>query len=434
MNTRTRNILIIVAALVVLVVGSALFSKSQKHPAIPVKTAKIAYTAFTVKLPENGVIMHPGTLTIPTLVAGNIRQIYVKSGDYVAAGQLLASIDNPEIDSTASGSQADYDSAVANVSAARINEQNAKVQYQASVATQKSALDEAQRVYDADAALLAQRAIARSQVDADKAKLDQARVAYNQALEQLRLGAVSGYGQNSVQYAQSAADKARIVNGQSQQQVAFTRVVAPESGIIQTVAAQTNDPLRNLQPGDAVTAGEALFTMASQTGFIVRAQVDEQDIINVRVGQRVNVTGQDFPGKTIPGHVARIAPVAQKSADASSTAKQILTTVALDRSPDFLKDGMTADVDILTTDIPHAIVVPNDAVTKHGNSSFVYVVVNGVAKKRTIEPGRVGDTSTLVKSGLLPGDVVVAQSVPDLTDGARITPLPSASPAVSPAP
>jgi HlyD family secretion protein len=376
--------------------------------------------------------MRPGTLTVPTLVAGNIGQIFVKDGERVTAGQLLATIDNPTISLNASGSQADYDSAVANVSAARINEQNAKVQYQGAVATQKSALDEARRVYDADVALLNQRAIARNVVDADKAKLDQAQVAYDQALQQLRLGAVSGYGQNSVQYARAAADKARIVNREDQQQLAFTRITAPESGVIQTVTSQTSDALRPLQPGDPVTAGQSLFTMASAENFIVRAQVDEQDVINVAVGQRANITGQDFPGKTIPGHVASIAPVAEKSTDTSSTAKQVLTTIALDRSPEFLKDGMTADVDILTTDIPHAIVVPNDAIAKDGNKSYVYVVKDGIAKKRSIKTGRIGDTNTMVASGLNASEVVIAKTVPDLADGKRVTPMPS--PSLSPGP
>ena len=122
------------------------------------------------------------------------------------------------------------------------------------------------------------------------------------------------------------------------------------------MTAQTNDALRPLQPGDAVTAGQALFTMAGGNGYIVRAQVDEQDIINVRLGMPVIVTGEDFPGKTIHGHVATIAPIATKSTDATSTAKQVLTTIQLDQNPPFLRDGMSADVDILTTSIPHSIV------------------------------------------------------------------------------
>ncbi len=431
---RTRNILIVVGALVAFIALAVVASHRGGNAAIPVPTKKLAYAPFSVKLPENGTILHPSTITIPTLTAGNIDNIYVKAGDRVSAGELLATIDNPTAQFDAAGSSADYNNSVANVSTARINEQNAKVTYQAAVDTQKSAFAEAQRVYDADVALYKQRAIARSQVDADKAKLDQVKVAYDQAVEQLKLGAVSGYGQSSVQAAQAAAEKARIVDQQNQQQLAFTRIVAPSAGIIQTVASQPNDPLRSLQPGDAVTAGQALFTLAAGQGYIVKAQVDEQDIINVRVGQRVNVSGQDFPGRTIPGHVVRIAPVAQKSTDASSTAMQVLTTIALDDSPPFLKDGMSADVDILTTDIPRAISVPNAAIVKDKGNSYVYVITNGVAKRRAIATGVTGDTQTLVKSGLAAGDVIVAGNATRLVDGARVKPAPSASPSSSASP
>ncbi|MGB6987356.1 MAG: efflux RND transporter periplasmic adaptor subunit [Candidatus Aquilonibacter sp.] len=430
---RTRNIVIVVAALLLVIVFAVVAAKRGDRSATPVKLQKLSYSTFTIKLPENGTVMNADTVTVPSLVGGNIGQIYVKAGSHVSAGELLATIENPTLDYNASSSQADYTNAVANVATARIQEQNQRVQYQAQVDTNKSALDEARRVYDADIALLDQKAIARNQVDVDKAKLDQAQVAYDQAVQQLKLGAVSGYGMDSVQAAQANAQKSQIINAQNQQQVAFTRIVAPISGVIQTVAAQASNPLRSMQPGDAVTAGEGLFSIAGVNKYVVKAQVDEQDIINVHVGQAANVTGQDFPGRVIPGHVSRIEPVAQKSTDTSSTAMQVLTTIALDASPPFLKDGMSADVDILTSSIPHSVVVPNDAINKNGKSSFVYVVQGGVAKKRSVTLGRSGDSTTQVLSGLTPGDVIVAAKVPALTDGARVTasPSPSAAPSSS---
>jgi HlyD family secretion protein len=140
------------------------------------------------------------------------------------------------------------------------------------------------------------------------------------------------------------------------------------------------------------------------------------------------VTGQDFPGKTIRGHVAEIAPIATKSTDASSTAKQVLTTIALDQNPSFLRDGMSADVDILTTDVPHAIVVPNDAIFKDKGQSYVWVVSNGTVQKRSIVKGRTGDTQTMIKSGLSAGETIVAQKSEELKDGSKVRPAPSASP------
>ncbi|HEY9180560.1 MAG TPA: HlyD family efflux transporter periplasmic adaptor subunit, partial [Candidatus Baltobacteraceae bacterium] len=352
---RIRNLVIIIAVLAAVVV-IAVFSSKRGPDAVAVKTFAVKAGSFQTKLPESGVVQRPQVVTVPSLVAGNIGKIYVRAGDRVAQGEVLATIENPALESNAASSQADYDSAVANIQTARVQEQNAKVTYEAQVATAKSNLDEARRVYDADAALLASKAIPRNQVDTDRTKLIQAQVQYDQAVRQLRLGAVTGYGENSVQYAQANAQKAQIVNESNQQQLGFTRISAPFSGVIQTIATQPNDPLTNLREGDAVTQGQALFTIAASDAYIVKAQVDEQDIINVRVGQQADISGEDFPGQTLTGHVVAISPVAIKSTDASSTARQIVTTIRLDRSPAFLRDGMTVDVDILTTNVKGALV------------------------------------------------------------------------------
>ncbi len=351
----------------------------------------------------------------------------MKPGDAVSLGELLATIENASLQSTAAGSQADYTSAVANVRTARINEQNARVTYVAQVQTAKANLDEAQRVYDADLALYKNKAIPRNQLETDRAALERMRVAYQQALRQLQLGAVTGYGENSVQYAQAAAQKAAIANQADQQQLQFTRIVAPFAGVIQTVATQSGDPLTPLHAGDPVAEGQMLFTIAERGDFIVKAQVDEQDIINVRVGQPAIVSGQDFPGKQIAGRVLSIAPVAVRSSDASSTAKQILTTIQLQRSPPYLKDGMTVNVDILTTDLRNALTVPSEAIFTRNGKSFVYVVRRGLAQMTAVQPGPSNDASTVITAGIAPGTLVVTQKVASLRDGMRVTAAPAAT-------
>jgi RND family efflux transporter MFP subunit len=428
---RIVRLIVVVLALTALVAVAVFVSKGRTN-AVAVKTITLKRTAFVSKLPENGVVQRPHVATIPTLVGGNIGGIFARAGDRVTAGELLATIENPTLQSDAAGSQADYDSAAANVRTARIDEQNARVGYVAAVETAKSNLAEAQRIYRADVNLYANQAIPKTQLDADKAKLDQMQVQYDQAVRQLQLGAVTGYGVNSVQYAQAAAEKARIVNDSNQQQLSFTRITAPFDGVIQTVAVQTDDPLTSIRPGDPVTAGQALFTIASSETFIVKAEVDEQDVINVHRGQRAEITGEDFPGKTILGHVTDVSPVAIKSSDPSSTARQVLTTIALDRMPGFLRDGMSVDVDILTADVPRSLVVPTSALNADGKKNYVYVVRAGKAVKTYVRTGAANDTQTVVLWGLDPGEVVVAEKNPLVHDGAAVKPqpMPSAMPAV----
>jgi HlyD family secretion protein len=428
---RIRNLAVIAIILAAAVAIAVVFGKRDSDPTA-VKTVTVKPGAYQTKLPENGVVQRPQVVTVPTLIAGNIAEIYAKPGEHVSAGQLLATIENPTLESTAAGSQADYQSAVANIQTARVQEQNAKVTYEAQVATAQSNLNEARRIYDADAALFASKAVPRNQVDQDKTKLDQAQVAYDQAVRQLKLGAVTGYGENSVQYAQANAQKMQIINAQNQQQLGFTRIIAPFDGVIQTIATQPNDPLTNLHPGDAVTQGQSLFTIAASDAYIVKAQVDEQDIINVHTGQQANITGEDFPGQTLAGHVVAISPVAIKSTDPSSTARQVVTTIRLDRSPSFLRDGMTVDVDILTTNVQNTIVVPNAAIGRDGGKPYVYVIRGGKAVKTPVKTGSSNEMETIVKSGLERGEVVIAEKNPLVHAGSAVTaaPKPSASPAV----
>jgi HlyD family secretion protein len=427
---RVRNLVIVVAALALLVGVTVALERGRTKT--PVTVQRVTLTTFSEKLPESGVLQRPHTETIPTLVAGNIAELNVRAGESVGAGQLLATIYNPTLEYSAAGSKADYLSASANVDLARVEARNAKVGYQAQADTSKSNLDEAQRIYDADAELYKNQAIPRQQLDQDKAKLDQAKVAYDQAIAQLKLGAVTSYAGDSTQSAIAAAQKAAIVNNQNQQQLGFTRIVAPFDGVIQTVAPQANDPLRPIQAGDAVTAGQALFTIALGRTFIVRTKVDEQDIARVAVGQGAIVSGEDFGGASFPGRVVAIAPTAQKSDDPSATTKQVLTVIALEKIAPFMKDGMSADVDILTTVLHNVLLVPNGAIVSGAKGSkYVWVVAGAKVSKRTITVGKSNETSSVVRSGLRPGEAVVVAPPATLAQGAAVTiatPSPSPSP------
>ncbi|MDQ2681447.1 MAG: efflux RND transporter periplasmic adaptor subunit, partial [Candidatus Eremiobacteraeota bacterium] len=335
-----------------------------------------------------------------------------------------------------------------------------KVNADAALANARTMLNEAQRIYNADLDLFNNKAISRNQLDQDKAKLDQAQVSFNQAAQQRRSlnGQLSRSGQvlqdrykssqeavrqaevalsaareqqsgGSTTAAYAQAQKAQIDYQYADEQAASTQLRAPFAGVIESMASQTNDPLRPLQPGDTIAAGQGIFTLAATDSYVVRALVDEQDVINVQVGQAANITGQDFPGK-IGGHVSFISPVAQKSTDPSSTARQVLTTIRLDKSPTFLKDGMSVDVDILTKNIAHTIAAPTGAIVTEKGKKYVYVVRGGVAKKRAIVTGQASDTQTIIKSGLAPKDVIIIESNPLIKDGTRInsvmsTPKPS---------
>ena len=339
----------------------------------------------------------------------------------------------------------------------------------ANVAQRATDLSEAKRIADADRALLAQKAIARNTVDQDVAKLTQAQVAYDQAkrdrdetyaqiarqspvladrvqadrdavtqaeaaLASARATAAQDKS-GDVQAAQADAEKALEDWRYAAQQLANTRITAPFSGTIETIASETTDTLRPLQPGDAVTVGQALVTIAADTGFIVRARVDEQDVAQVHVGQRAIVSGEDLGTASLPGHVMMVGAVAQKSDDPSNTARQVITTIALDKTLPFLRDGMNVDVDIVTVDRPHTLALPIDAVRRDPDGKpYVLVVLNGTTVKRRVTLGTTSDTQAVIASGVKPGDRVAVTRNVGIVAGMAVHPtaMPTTRPSSSP--
>lgn len=346
--------------------------------------------------------------------------------------------------------------------------QEQRLAAETALAKAQTDLSEAKRIYGANTDLYGQKGVSRDTLMQSKARFDEAQVTYNQARsEQQILGgtlsrendvlrervrsaqdalresqaALASAQANAreskagdLQSAQADSHRAAADLAYAQEQVDRLDVVAPFPGVIESVTSQPGDTLRPIEPGDAVTAGQALFTMAADDRYIARTTVDEQDIAGVRVGQRAIVGGEDLGTATIGGRVVAISPVAQKSDDPSNTSRQVLTTIALDHSLPFLRDGMTVDVDIITHDQPHVLTVPTDALRKDGRGNYVLAVVSGKVKHVPVRLGSRNDTQVVVLSGLHAGQSVVDDKEATVAVDERVTPLPAASPSSSPAP
>jgi len=328
-------------------------------------------------------------------------------------------------------------------------------------------LREAKRTYEANQYLYEQKGLSRDALQQSEARYEQAQVTYAQAKserailggtltretqvlrdrvrsaqDQLRqaeaaLAAAKANASESkagdLEAARADAQRAEADLAYARAQAAKLEVRAPLSGLVESVAAQPNDSLRPLQPGDSVTAGQALFTLAADDDYVVRTKVDEQDVAGVRLGQRAIVSGEDFGNAKLDGRVVAISPVAQKSDDPSNTSRQVVTTIALERRLPFLRDGMTVDVDIVTHEARHVLTVPTDAIRKgEKGGSYVFVVENGRARRADVRLGAQNDTAAIVVAGLADGDTVVADKNPDLAANSPVKPAPTPSPGPSP--
>lgn len=492
MDSGRKKVVIGIGVLLVLALIVGIIHSRRAVPIVPVIT--VGYAPFAIELPESGVVQYPQVQTMSSEIAGNIGHVFVKTGEWVIAGQRLVTIENPEIIAAAQSSKAAYHSATARAESAEVTGSSNVVQAEASLeaararlaqaqqdlanglqsglgygettatavraqadanlATATTALREARRIYIAYRDLYANKAVSRDQLDQAEAKYEEAQVSHDQALSQrsslgsqlIRSRVVLADNLRSAQegFAQAAAQlsAARVESGSgdvaaaqaeaaragseyalAREQADATQIRAPYDATVLSVATEKTDPLRPLQPGDAVAVGQPLVTLAAQRAFVVRTKVDEQDAIDVGLGQHVQITGEDFPDRTLTGRVVEISPIA--------TARSVPITIRIDRAPAYLRDGMSVDVNILTTDLPRAIVVPADAIVHDSGTTYVYLVRQETAFKQPVRVGPSNETGSAIESGLRPGDVIVARSVVGLADGASVS---ISSPPASPRP
>jgi HlyD family secretion protein len=459
-----------IAIIAVVVIGLVvIFGVAGKHgsSAIETKTVTVKPTELLVKLPENGVLSHPVTATIAAKVTSNIVRIYAREGQHVRAGDVLMKLDDSQIATAVAGDRATVAQAQATLSGSRARLEadiDAKhegqisgglggssiglsgaaqlVQAEQALQSARLSLQTAKEAYDGDKALYNINGVARQQLDKDKAAYDEAvanQVAaqrqYDLLKQQLRetggqLDTQIGADRVSVESAQAQLDSADAALALHTDNLSDTEVRAPFDGVIQQLgAAPTSGATTTpLAPGDAVTPGMVLFTIANAGPMIVKAQVDEQDIINVKVGQQALITGEDFPGHKLTGAVTNIAALVLQVNAAGNSAKNVETTISLDRLYPFLRAGMSCDVDIITGKEENALVVPLAAIVDDGAKHYVFVIKQSKASKVPVRKGLASDTDVVITSGLRSGDVVATTNVKLLKDGAKVTASPVATP------
>ncbi|HKU66831.1 MAG TPA: efflux RND transporter periplasmic adaptor subunit [Candidatus Baltobacteraceae bacterium] len=462
---------------IAVIAGIAFSRRAPPAPAI----LTIRPVPFSVQLPESGVVQYPQIQTLSARVAATLGQVFVKPGQRVSAGQLLATLENPQILSAAQSTGAAYRSANAkassvqvtggaNVIEAQANLETARArleqarqdltnglqsglgygnstasdlraQAQASLITATATWREARRLLRAYRDLYRQGAVSLDQLDQTQAKYDQAKAEYDQAtlqrssldsqltrsravLQDNLRSAQQAYAQAQAQLAAArlnsgagdvAAAQAQAAQAASEydfatQQADALQIRAPYAATVLSVATEKADPLRPLQAGDAVDAGSPIVTIAAKTAFVVRTKVDEQDVIAVRPGQRAIIAGEDFPHHTLSGRVTDISPVAMRSGDAPGSSRTVPVTIAIDGAPPFLRDGMTVDVNILTTQLARAIVVPNEAIGSDAAGTYVYLMHEGRVRRQPVTAGTSNNNASVITSGLHPGDAVLAQT------------------------
>ncbi|MBB6255080.1 efflux RND transporter periplasmic adaptor subunit [Nitrospirillum iridis] len=353
-----------------------------------VTIATVRADLFHDYVPLHGTVEPKDMVYLDALAGGQVAELLVQAGDVVAQGQPLIVFRNEQLELNVLDNAGRLIESMTQVQAYltqleinRAGNQKALADIRYNIAT----LEHTARRYDP---LLRDRAIAALTVEQVHDQLDHYRrlediqAATNRQQEALRLREVPG-----LQAAQSSLERSLAA---TQAQLHNLTVRAPVAGRITQLG---------LKIGENKVAGQRLAEIVPDTGFKVRAEVDEYYIGRVRLGQMGIVT---LDGVDHPLRVSRVYP-AVKNGSLS------IDLAFVDAPPPDLSPGATVEGRLSLGSDSAAILLPAGAFLDASGGDYVFVLDGGGrrAERRQVKLGRRNQDQVVVVSGLRPGERVI---------------------------
>jgi len=354
-----KKIAIVVGAVVVLAIIIGFTVHQSSKNLVTVQTAKAQRQDLATVVSASGEIKPKTYVNVGANAFGKITHLYVKEGDHVKKGQLLAQIENvqPEADVNANAAslQAAQTDAIA-ADAAVKTAQADLLRAQADHERNKQDWERAQSLFK-------DGLISKSDFDSRKNAWATADAGLTQA--QARLAQAKAQKDSSDKHiSQAQATLARFAD-----LLKKTTYPAPFDGIV------TNLPVREGETvviGIQNAQGSTLMTIADMSVITAEVRVDETDIVNVHLGQPAEVTIDAIPKKVFHGTVSEIGDNAivrssgvstSQQAAASEEAKDFKVVVTLSDAPAELRPGLSTTAKITTAKRTNVLAVPIQALT-----------------------------------------------------------------------
>jgi HlyD family secretion protein len=387
-------------------------------------TVEVKATNLVMQIKANGIVQPLRKVNLSPREGGRIARLYIREGDRVQTGQLLAQMDSEQTQAQVAQYQALRLKATADLSQKRqgerpelIAEATARVASQrAAVAAAQSKLARATDELRRNQALADSGAIARNNLEnflsrqqetqttlaAEQARLNEQQT----ALQRLKNGTRPGdIAQAEADVAQAAAQVKLY-----ETQLRNTQIRAPFSGIVSRRFADVGDfvaPTTTASSSDGATSA-SIAELSS--GLEIEAKVPEASIAQIKPGQTVEVRSDSYPQQAFTARVRLIAPRAIQENNITS----FRIKVRLLNGLDILKSGMNVKLTFIGRAIANATVVPLAAIsTQKDGQKGVWLVDNTQqARYRLIQLGSSSGTQAQVLSGVKPGDRIFLSPPP----------------------
>jgi HlyD family secretion protein len=354
-----KKILLIALILLVVAGGMTFFVIHQQSGFTKVLTAKVMRQDLTTVVSGTGQIRPKTFANLGATSMGRITHLFVKEGDHVHKGQLVATVENVQQEAQVHGQEAAIAAAKTDIAGYIAAEKTAE----ANIEHAKADLEQKKLDWDRAQGLYKDGIMAKQDYDAKKAAYDTDVATLDQNIAQLnqaKANTASARGHLDTQVATLRANKNALD---------LTQAIAPFDGIV------TNQPVREgetVVEGIQNTEGSTFMTVADMSVITAEVKVDETDIVNVQIGQPADVTVDAIPGRVFKGHVTLVGDQAllrstgiatSQSTSGTEEAKDFKVVITLDHPDDALRPGLSTTAKITTAHKTDVLALPIQALT-----------------------------------------------------------------------
>jgi HlyD family secretion protein len=391
---------------IALLMTFACSSDKPEEPTVSVQVVPVKKATIEQTVKSEAILFPLAQSAIVPKISAPVKAFYVKRGDKVRAGQLLAKLESRDLAAAAQDNEGAYDqaqAAYAIATASTLPEEIQKAQGDTKAA--KEALEAEQKLYDSRQDLYKQGALPRKDLDQAGVTLTQARNQYELAQRHLdALMAVSKQQELKAAAGQLESAKGKYLGATAQ--LSYSEIRSPIDGVV------TDRPL---YPGEMAAAGTPLLTVMDTSSVIARAHIPQEQAALLKLGGKASimVPGEEDP---IDGKVTVVSP----ALDPNSTTVEVWVQA---RNPKGrLRPGTSVQLSMLSRTIPNSVVIPAAAVltTADGGNYVMLAGTDNRAHQKTVKTGvRQGDEVQIL-DGVVEGDRVVASGAYGLPDSTKI--------------
>lgn len=374
---------------VLVLLGLALWVWSLQRGAL-VRVVAVKRQDIVQSVVATGRVNAPARMAISTEVAATVREVLVREGQAVRAGQVLVRLSDAE--PRAAVLQARAALAEARSRALQQASVGATVAEQAQVQAQAAWLA-AERDHERIRQLVAQGFFAPQRLDEARRALDTAKSALASAQVQAQANQPRGV---EPQLAAARTAQAEANLGMAQARLSRLLLRAPVDAVVLR---------RDVEPGLMAQPGRELLALAQAGPLRIDTTIDERHLPLLQLGMPARAVADAFPGQPFDARLSEVAPGVD--AERGSVAVRL----ALVQPPAFLKADMTVSVELFGGRRAQALVLPSQAVRDIDRAQpWVLLLEGGRARRVPVRLGLRGVGSVELTEGLAPGALVIPQT------------------------